>query len=112
MDISFQKHVQKVIQTKQPVLSDVFTAVQGFDAVACHMPVMQDGIYRGSLAVLIPFAHLAKEYLDNIRIGKNGYAWLISREGTELYCPIPGHLGHTVAQTVADSPPCFQWQGK
>jgi len=98
-DISYQAHVRIIMKTHQPVVSDVFTAVQGYKAVAYHVPILMNGDYQGSLAVLIPFDNLSKEYLENIKIGKNGYAWMISQKGVELYCPVPGHIGNTIYKT-------------
>jgi hypothetical protein len=54
------------------VLSDVFTAVQGFRAVALHVPVFEGGVFRGSLGVLIRFESIARGYLEDIRIGGDG----------------------------------------
>jgi PAS domain S-box-containing protein len=103
-DISYQNHVKSVIETQKPVVSDVFTAVQGFQAVAFHQPVFEDNIFKGSLALLIPFHRLAKEYLGSIKIGEEGYAWVISQKGVELFCPVPGHVGKTVAETSGRFP--------
>jgi hypothetical protein len=50
------------------------------------------------------FEALAKPYLEDIRIGKTAYAWMISRDGTELYCPVPGHIGHSVFDNCRDFP--------
>jgi len=38
-DISYQNHVQEVMRTRKPAISDVFTAVQGYQTVALHVPV-------------------------------------------------------------------------
>jgi len=103
-DISYQDHVRTIMETHQPVVSDVFMAVQGYKAVAYHVPILEEGTYQGSLAVLIPFDILAKEYLENIKIGDGGYAWMISQKGVELYCPIPGHVGKTVFATSGKFP--------
>jgi len=95
-DISYQDHVKYIMQNQQPVISDVFKAVQGYYTIAYHVPVFHDGKFKGTLAVLIPFKHLAKEYLENIRIAQSGYAWVLSQKGVELYCPVPGHVGGTI----------------
>ena len=98
-DISSQEHIQTILQTHEPVVSDVFKSVQGYRAIAYHVPVFENQIFQGSIAVLIPFETLAKEYLENIRIGKSGYAWVLSEKGVELYCPVPGHTGNTIFET-------------
>ncbi|MCX5816502.1 MAG: PAS domain S-box protein [Proteobacteria bacterium] len=103
-DISYQKHIREIMRTHKPVVSDVFSAVQGFDSVALHVPVFRGNRYDGSIAILINFQALAKRYLEDIRIGKTGYAWVISREGIELYCPVPGHMGKSVFENCKDFP--------
>ena len=103
-DISSQKHVREVLTTLKPVVSDVFTAVQGYPAVALHVPIFKEKIFQGTIAIMIDFQSLAGRYLEVIKIGKTGYAWMISRDGTELYCPVPGHTGKSVFETSKDSP--------
>lgn len=52
-DLSDQAHMQKIKKTLKPVLSDVFNAVEGFQAVTLHYPVIKDGKYDGTVAFLI-----------------------------------------------------------
>jgi two-component system, cell cycle sensor histidine kinase and response regulator CckA len=103
-DVSHFIHIQEVLRTHQTVISDVFSAVQGFDCIALHVPVFQNGAFDGTIAALINFEEIAKRYLQQIKIGETGYAWMISRDGTELYCPVPGHTGHTVFENCKDFP--------
>lgn len=103
-DISWLEHIQQVMQTHQPVISDVVTSVLGIQAVACHVPVFERGGYRGTLGISIPFNYIVKKYLNEIKIGKDGYAWLISQKGIELYCPVPGHVGKSVFENCRDYP--------
>jgi PAS domain S-box-containing protein len=102
--ISQQAHVQEIMRTHKPVVSDVFFAVQGYETVALHVPVFKNRIYRGTIAVTINFQSLAKRYLEDIKIGNTGYAWVTSREGIELYSPLPGHTGKSVWENSKDSP--------
>ncbi|TSA46181.1 MAG: hybrid sensor histidine kinase/response regulator [Deltaproteobacteria bacterium] len=111
-DISFQKHVQEVMRTRKPVISDVFTAVQGYQTVALHIPVFGNRIYRGTIAIAIDVQSLARRYLEAIKIGKTGYAWMTSRDGTELYCPVPGHTGKSVYINCADFPSILAMAGE
>jgi PAS domain S-box-containing protein len=103
-DISHQSHVREIMRTHRPVMSDVFAAVQGFRAVALHVPVFEGRVFRGSLGILIRFESIARSYLEDIRIGDSGYAWLISKEGVELYCPVPGHIGRSVFENCKGFP--------
>jgi len=103
-DISYQQHIKEVMLTHKPVISDVFKAERGFDTVAVHVPVFRGKDYDGTIGVLINFQIIAKRSLEQIRIGETGYAWMISRDGTELYCPVPGHTGKSVFENCKDFP--------
>ncbi len=103
-DISTQRHVQELMNIRIPVVSEVFTAVQGMSAIAYHVPVFDGATFGGSIGILLPFDYLARKYLEQIRVGETGYAWMISREGIELYCPVPGHTGRPVTETCRDFP--------
>lgn len=92
-NISEQEHVQEVLATHQPIISDVFMAVQGYLAVAIHVPVFENGIFNGSLAILIPVDALGKKYLGEIKVRGEGNIWLLSENGIELYCTLDKHAG-------------------
>ncbi len=83
-DISAQEHFQLSVSTKKLVISDVFQAVQGFRTIAVHVPVFKDGIYDGTLAALLSYDKIASMYVENIRIGENGSAWVMSAKGIIL----------------------------
>jgi PAS domain S-box-containing protein len=103
-DISDQNHIREMLRNHKPVISDVFRAVEGFDAVALHVPVFKGSEFKGAIGILINFESLAKRYLDVIKIGETGYAWVVSRDGTLLYSPIPGFTGKSVFETTKDFP--------
>ncbi|HOV86801.1 MAG TPA: PAS domain S-box protein [Syntrophobacteraceae bacterium] len=103
-DLSYREHVQTLLQTRQPVVSEVFASNPGGQSVAIHVPVYKDSRFDGSLGFLIPFDRLARKYLEDIRLMKDGYAWVISRSGIELFCPVPGHIGNSVFDNCKDFP--------
>ncbi len=103
-DISGQEHNRYVMNEQKPVVSNVFQTVQGYTSVAFAYPVFDAGKYAGAITVLIPFQLISSEYVENIKIGKEGYAWLIDTSGVELYCPVPGHIGKTVYETSSQFP--------
>jgi len=94
-DISYQKHVQQIIRTHRPVISDVFQAAQGYLAIALHVPIFKGKEYVGSLAMLISIDQLGKLYLGKIKVKGAGNVWLLSENGIEIFCQIPGHKGNS-----------------
>ena len=104
MDIGDQAHFGEVRNTLRPVVSDVFETVQGYKTIAFHVPVIKEDVFCGSLAILIPFDHLVTQYIGSVKIGENGYAWVINERGTEIYCPVPGHIGKSIFETSGDFP--------
>lgn len=104
IDISGQKHVKDLLRYHKTTVSDVFLTVEGVDGIALHVPVFKGTEFKGSLAILFNFKSLAKRYLDDIKIGKTGYAWVISRDGIQLYSPIKGFTGKSVFETIKSYP--------
>jgi PAS domain S-box-containing protein len=109
VDISDQKHIVELRRDRKLVISDVFKTYARskediFDSIAIVVPVFKGAEFKGSVEVLVNFASLSKRYLDVIKIGETGYAWVVSRDGTILYTPIPGLTGKSVLETVKDFP--------
>jgi signal transduction histidine kinase len=103
-DISHQKHVAELMQDHKPVISDVFRSVEGVDAVALFVPIFRGAEFKGSVGVLVDFKSLSRRYFDALKIGKTGYAWVISRDGTILYTPVPGFIGTSILKAKSDNP--------
>ncbi|MGE4318485.1 MAG: cache domain-containing protein [Deferribacterales bacterium] len=97
--IAGQAHVDKLLKEHKPNVSDVFLSVQGYPTVAISQPVFEKGKFIGAIAFLVDFKYIAKTYLEVIKIGSDGYSWMISRDGVELYCPVPGHVGVNISRT-------------
>ncbi len=103
-DVSGQEHNAKIMQEHAPIVSDVFISVQGYKTVAYAYPVFKEGIYNGCITILIPFSKLASRYLDGIKIGESGYAWMTSSKGLMLYCPFVGHTEQSLFKIFPNSP--------
>lgn len=103
-NISQQKHMTRILSDHEPVVSDVFDAVQGFQAIAIHYPVFRNGAFDGTVAIVIDFGRVGKTILEDIGSDGSGYAWMLSSEGIELYCPVPGHIGKLVRETSKGFP--------
>jgi PAS domain S-box-containing protein len=107
-DISYQKHVNQIIATHKPVLSDVFMSVQGYLAIALHVPIFNGKKYAGSLAMLIPIDKLGERYLGKIKIRGTGNVWLLSENGIEIFCPINGHEGKSYLEITRKNPSAYK----
>lgn len=103
-DVSGQLHNRLIMKTHRPVISDVFTAVQGFESIAFAYPVFDRDEYAGSISFLIPFARIASKYLDKIRVMDRGFTMMLSRNGVVLYCPIQEYVGKNAEECFADKP--------
>ncbi|MBN2081756.1 response regulator [bacterium] len=103
-DISSQEHVQTLLRGERPVVSEVFTAVQGYEAVAYHVPVFNGDEFTGSIAMLIPFQIITAEYLAEIKPASTGYAWVISEAGVMIHNPVERFVGRPWEETAAGYP--------
>jgi two-component system, cell cycle sensor histidine kinase and response regulator CckA len=90
--------------TGQVSVSDVFTDLKGLKEIIVHVPVFKDGAFDGTITMLLPFDLIARRYVEDIRLGRDGYAWVISKKGIELSCPVPGHVGNSVLDNCRDFP--------
>src|SRR5208337_4784525 len=52
-DISDQKHVRELLRDHKPVISDVFRAIEGFDAVALYVPIFRGSVFKGGIGILV-----------------------------------------------------------
>jgi len=105
-----QQHVireddfEMVKRTRRVWISDVLVNRRGIKSIRVQIPVEERSIFKGTLAVLLPFDTIVKRYVEDIRIRESGYAWVISKEGIELSCPVPGHVGKSVFENCRDFP--------
>ncbi|MBE0602533.1 MAG: PAS domain S-box protein, partial [Deltaproteobacteria bacterium] len=79
--------------------------------VALHVPVFRGKEFKGTIAVVLDFEDLARRYLEVVRVGKTGYAWVISREGKILYSPIPGFTGKPASEIFRGNPSILSFVG-
>lgn len=89
-NISDQAHVKKMLKSREPLLSDVFTALQGYQTVTLNIPVFDGAVFKGVLAALVDFEYVASKYVGSISIGETGYAWMIDREANLIFSPTHG----------------------
>ena len=104
-DISKQEYIRDILKNHKPVVSDLFRQAGGVNVIALHVPVFRGAKFKGTIGILINFeSSITKRYLDVIKIGQTGYAWVLSRDGTILYSPVPGFTGKSGLPTVLSDP--------
>ena len=106
-NITYQDHINKLINLKKVVISDVFTSIQGYLAIAIHVPVFKGNEFRGSIAILIAIDKIGKRYLENITNTNKSYAILLSEDNIELYCPNPNHIGKSIVEASKNDSSVF-----
>lgn len=99
-DITYQEHIRKIMATHEPVISDAFIAVQGYMAIAIHVPVFKGDKYDGSLALLIPIDRLGEMYLSNLQVRGDEESWLLSENGIALFGPYKEYHGKPFFELV------------
>lgn len=95
-NISDQTHVKEFIEIQKEIISDVFMSVQGYPAIAIHVPVFEENTFKGSLAILIPIDKIGERYLKSLEISKKGYALLLSKNNIEIYSPFNENIGKSI----------------
>lgn len=95
-DLTYQDHIQELLRTQRPVVSVPFLAVQGYQTIALHQPVfdrydargwpLPDAKFLGSVAVLINYEQLGREFLVPIKIGQSEQAYVLNQQGVIIVC--------------------------
>lgn len=85
-DVGRQEQFRRVRDGKEPVLSKVFLAVEGFPAVAFQHPVLTyDGLFLGAVSILVRPQALLKSVVDAETRGLNVDVWVMQEDGTIIY---------------------------
>lgn len=85
-DIGAQQQVREVIQKHKPVMSDVFRAVEGFDAVDVEYPVFNpEGKYIGSASLLFKAEAFFDQVLPPLTKNIPVTIWVMEKRGRIIY---------------------------
>jgi hypothetical protein len=95
-DISKQDHIVKMFQTKQPVLSKTFDAVEGFNAaVDCH-PVMNKVQLAGGITSLFHPDQILGRIIEPVVQNQSFEIWVMEPGGKVLYDQDEYEIGRNV----------------
>ena len=103
-NISSLKHIKEINKYHRTVVSEMFTSSDGENIISVHVPVFKGKDFKGSIGIIINYENLTKHFLSEIKIGKTGHAWVITREGTELYSVNPKFVGKSIFENFKNFP--------
>lgn len=93
-DISGQEQVKRVQKERKPVLSAVFRAVEGYDAVDMEYPVFApDGTFSGSVSLLFKPENFLGNIIKPVVTGLPTGIWVMETGGRILYDVDPAQIG-------------------
>ena len=103
-DISYQEHIQQLMEYHCAVLSDAFMTVQGYWAIAYHVPCFdKEQSFRGSLAFLVPFHDMFRMLFTQLLPGDDTVPLVLGSDGLILFSPIEGHEGRHYTEVFSGS---------
>ena len=104
-DISYQEHIQRLMETREAVMSDAFMTVQGYRAIAYHVPCFdKEGNFTGSLAFLVPFREMFRKLFVQLLPEEETIPLVLDRDGSILFSPIEEYEGSTCSEAFRDYP--------
>lgn len=84
-DISQQDHIVKGYQTKTPVLSETFDAVEGFNASVCFHPCVNSGAVVGGITSLFQAHTIIGRTVNPLVAGQTFEVWVMEKGGKVLF---------------------------
>lgn len=85
--------VIKLLKTKKPVMSDVYHAAEGMNAISIGYPIFSDkGDLAGAVRMLIRYEEFLKPLVEN----KPCMIWVMQENGTIVYDADPEEIGKNI----------------
>ncbi|MFH0762153.1 MAG: cache domain-containing protein [Bacteroidota bacterium] len=84
-DISEQNHIKQIFQTKQPALSDVFFAAEGYYAAVVAHPVLSNGQVIGGITPLFLPETILGRIIAPLVKNQEFEMWVMEKGGTVIY---------------------------
>ncbi|MFA5817175.1 MAG: cache domain-containing protein [Bacteroidales bacterium] len=84
-DISQQDHIIKAFETKKPVLSQQFLAVEGFYAAVDVHPILDNQTVLGGITALFITEAFLADIMEPLLLGQDFELWVMEKGGRMLY---------------------------
>ena len=97
VSIKEQAQIRKVLETKKPVLSDLFVPVEGGYSVDLEYPVLSgDGTFLGSLSALLRVDGMVRDAISNEAKDAGCIVWVMQKDGVIVYDPDPNQINRNI----------------
>lgn len=107
-DYSEKPGIKSVIKNQQPYVSELFNTNSGHHAISVCVPVFEDEKFIGILRALV-HTETMRDCLNDSKIGKKGYAWMIDDSGIMISHPKTEHIGKHKMAPRKDAFPDYDW---
>jgi len=101
--------VAHVIREQKPYISGWFYNDLGRPAISILEPVSYRDKFIGMVRWMLSLGTLSKSFIQPIKVGKAGYAWLLDEKGTILSHPDPKQLGEHIITVRKNKFPGHDW---
>lgn len=109
MDLTDKAGVAHVIRERKPHISDWFYNNLGRPAISILEPVFYRDKFIGMARWMLSLDTLSKNFVQPIKVGKAGYAWLLDEKGTILSHPDSKQLGKHIITVRKSKFPGHDW---
>jgi hypothetical protein len=93
VEVGNESHNQQALKERRPLMTPVFPAAEGFDAVSIRRPVWNGtGAFLGLATVLLNPSQMLAEHADRALAGTNFTAWAMQTDGLLIYDRDSGEL--------------------
>ena len=99
-DFSTKPGVSAVLRSRKSHVSELFYSDSGKPCLTVLEPIFSNGKFRGILRSLSYIDTIQKKYLDPIKVGSRGYAWVIDNQQRIVMHPKSEYIGKGVVDVV------------
>ncbi len=85
LNVGYQPHNKWALKNRKPIVSDVFSTVQGDRAIAVVFPVFLKKKFIGLISILVPYDFIARDFFKGIKFGEGSKTYLVQKDGTILF---------------------------
>jgi len=111
-DFSFRSYFKEAKQTGKPAISELVESgyyedvKDRFKAIILSAPVfMPDSGFDGVIGTTMRLKVIAERFINPLKVGKNGYAWMLDNNGTTIAHPEMERIGKTMKEKEREDPP-------